>query len=128
MSLRPGTLVRAARNAIPEPMTRATIDEPSPTNAELSMAVSALEVSRTLKLLMVKEASPSEPGPGLVSVNAARRTKPTGNSTSSVRMISCRPDGSTRLTARTPAGVPLGCAAGGAEGRVRVVVMPPPPS
>ena len=91
MSLRPGTLVRAARKAIPEPMTRATIGAPSPTSAELSIADSALPVNSTLKLLNVKDASPSEPGPGLVSVNAASRTNPTGNSTSTARMISCRP-------------------------------------
>ena len=104
MSLRPGTLVRAARKAIPEPITSATMDDPSPTSAELSIADSALEVSRTLKLLRVKAASPSDPGPGLVSVNAASSTNPTGNSTNTARMISCSPDGSTRFSVRTPAG------------------------
>ena len=75
--------MRAARKAIPDPMTSATIDEPSPTRAEFSIADIALAVNSTLKLLIVKEASPSEPGPGLVSVNAASRTNPTGNRTSS---------------------------------------------
>ena len=73
---------------MPEPMNRATIEAPSPTRVELSIADRALEVSRTLKLLNVKDASPSEPGPGLVVVNAARSTKPTGSSTSTARMIS----------------------------------------
>ena len=94
--------MRAARNAIPDPMISATMDEPSPTSAELSIADIALPVSSTLKLLIVKDASPSEPGPGLVSVNAASRTNPTGNRTSTARMISCSPDG--RIFLAVPAG------------------------